>query len=128
MIQNEHIDSSLPCPTDIWGPIDIDHWQVVPSTSGRIATEDDVRAGQATFYLGSPAEIGAAFAEMALPHCAIWRDEQGQQVPVVIIQSEQAGNRHYIGFRLLDGGNGVGLRFEFQLLDAPNELFRSNVA
>ena len=111
-----------------WGTIDISSWQAVPCLIGRVATEDDVRVGRATFHLGSPDEIGAEFADIALPHCAIWTDEHSQQIPVVIIQSERAGDKHYIGFRFLDSGNGVGLRFEFQLLDAPNELFQSRNA
>ena len=106
-----------------WGAIDINHWQEVPCLVGRVATDDDVRVGRATFYLGSPSEIGAEFADIDLPHCAIRTDEHSQQIPVVIIQSERADDKHYIGFRFLDSGNGVGLRFEFQLLDAPNELF-----
>ncbi len=108
-----------------WGAIDIHDWQTAPCVIGRVASEDDVKAGRAAFYLGSPDEIGAEFADIGLPHCAIWTDEHNEQVAVIIIQSERAGDKHYIGFRFLDSGNGVGLRFEFQLLDEPNELFQT---
>jgi len=109
---------------ELWDAIDINRWREVPCLIGAVATEDDVRAGRATFYLQTPDEIGAKFADIGLPHCAVWTNEHQQQIPVIVIQSECAGDKHYIGFRWLDGGNGVRLRFEFQLLDAPNELFQ----
>jgi hypothetical protein len=119
-------DSTLhPEFAEPWDIIDISRWREVPCLTDRVATEDDVNVGRATFYLGSPDEIGAQFADIGLPHCAIWTDEDGQHFPVVIIQSERAGDKHYIGFRVLNRGNGVGLDFEFQLLDGPNELFQS---
>ena len=121
-------DTARPRFAEPWGGIDINRWQKVPFLIGRVATEDDVRVGRAAFYLGSPDEIGAKFADIGLPHCAIWTDEQGQKIPVVIVQSEEAGDKHYIGFRFLDSGNGVGFRSEFQLLDAPNELFQNRNA
>jgi hypothetical protein len=114
--------------TEPWGAIDVNGWREVPCLTGTVATEDDVRAGRAAFYLGAPSEIGAQFADIGLPHCAVWTDEQQQRIPVIVIQSERAGDKHYIGFRFLNGGNGVGLRFEFQLLDGPNELFQSRHA
>jgi hypothetical protein len=41
----------------------------------------------------------------------------------IIIQSERAGDKHYIGYRRLSGGNGICLRSEVQLLDNPDETF-----
>ena len=111
-----------------WGPIDPHHWQEVPCLVGHVATEADVRAGRAAFYLGSPDEIGARFADIGLPHCAIWKDEHSQQVPVIVIQSEQAGTKHYVGYRFLDSGNGIAMFSELQLLDAPTELFFTRTA
>lgn len=114
-----------PSFSEPWGAIDINRWREVPCLTGSVATEDDVRVGRAAFYLQSPDEIGAGFEDIGLPHCAIWTDEHQQRIPVVIIQSERAGDKHYVGFRFLNGGNGVGLRFEFHLLDVPNEIFQS---
>ena len=125
MIQVAADSMENPSFPEPWGTIDIDRWRDVPCVVGRLATEEDIRGGRASFHLSSPDEIGAKFADIPLPHCAIWTDERGQQIPVVIIQSERACDKHYLGFRFLDSGNGVGLRFEFQLIDAPNELFRS---
>ena len=68
-------------------------------------------------------EIGARFEDIGLPHCAIFTDEDRRCYPVVIIQSERADPKHYIGYRFITGGNGVGVAPQFQLLDEPNELF-----
>lgn len=109
---------------DLWASIDVLRWEDVPCLVDRVATEEDVREGRAVFYLRSPEEIGAEYTDIGLPHCAILTVEDGpQQVPVIIIQSERAGDKHYIGFRFLNGGNGIGLLPEFELIEAPNERF-----
>jgi len=110
--------------TDLWGVVEAQGWREVPCLLGRVATEDDVKAGRATFYIRTAHESDAHFVDIGIPHCAIWTNEKDERVPVVIIQSESANGDHYIGFRFLDGGNGVGLFFEFQLFDEPNELFQ----
>ena len=118
-------DGSVPpSQAELWGPVDCDRWQEIPCLIGRFATEYDVRAGRAVFFLGTPEEIGVRFADIGLPHCAVLTNDDGEQVPVIIIQSEQAGDKHYVGYRSLEGGNGVAFRQEVQLLDAPDELFR----
>lgn len=105
--------------------IDLDHWKEVPCLTGRVAVEEDVRAGRAVFYIRPLNNVCVRFADMDLPHCAIFTDELEQQFPVVIIQSELAGDIHYVGFRFLERGNGIGFRSEVELLDEPNELFQS---
>ena len=56
--------------------------------SCRIGVGQDVKDGQAVFYLANAAKIGAVHADVGLPHCAIVRIEN-IEVPAVIIQSER---------------------------------------
>lgn len=111
---------------DLWGAVDVARWRDTPCLRGRVAEEQDVKDGRATFYLGNAQEIGARFEDIGLPHCAIFTDEDRRCYPVVIIQSERADPKHYIGYRFITGGNGVGVAPQFQLLDEPNELFTPN--
>ncbi len=106
--------------------IDLDCWRDVPCLTDRIADEEDVRAGRAVFCIRPLNDICVSFADIGLPHCAIFTNEHRQQFPVVVIQSERAGNIHYVGFRFLARGNGIGFRFELDLIDEPNELFQSS--
>lgn len=105
--------------------IELDHWKDVPCLTDRVATEEDVRAGRAIFYIRPLNNISVRFEDIGLPHCAIFKDENEHQYPVVVVQSELAGDIHYVGFRFLERGNGIGFRTEVELLDKPNELFQS---
>jgi len=109
------------------GGIDIegDRWKELPCLTDHVATEEDVREGRAVFYLRPLNEISVRFLDIGLPHCAIFKDENEHQYPVVVVQSELAGDIHYMGFRFLERGNGIGYRSEIELLDKPNELFQS---
>ena len=53
--------------TDLWGPIQASDWRNTPCVVGRPATEDDVAAGNAVFYV--PGDSAAA--SMTLPCCAV---------------------------------------------------------
>ena len=108
---------------DLWGPVDVAQWRDTLCMHDRVAVEQDVKEGRATFYLGNASDIGASFEDIGLPHCAIFMDGDGGQYPVIIIQSERADHKHYIGYRFLSGGNGLGDASQFQLLEEPNELF-----
>jgi hypothetical protein len=109
------------------GGIDVesDHWKDVPCLTDRIATEEDVSAGRAIFCIRPLNDISVRFEDIGLPHCAVFKDENEHQFPVVVVQSEMAGDIHYVGFRFLERGNGIGYRKEVELLDKPNELFAS---
>jgi hypothetical protein len=109
---------------DRWGPIDINRWQEVLHISGRLATEQDVIEGRAVFYLQSSGDADAVPYDIQLPLCAIMKDEEtSEETPVIIIQVEVASGRPTVGYRLLDGGNGVGTGPEFTLLKGPDERF-----
>ena len=106
----------------LWGRVDIQHWQQTPCLRGRIAVEHDVKDGRAVFYLGNAPEIGALHVDIGLPHCAIIRVE-GTEIPAVVIQSERADDKHYIGYRPISGGNGLCVFSEVQLLSEPDARF-----
>ena len=63
-----------------------------------MAVEQDVKGGRAVFYLGNAGEVGAVHVDIGLPHCAIVHAE-GASVPAIVIQSERADPKHYIGYR-----------------------------
>ena len=107
----------------LWGPVELKQWCETPCISGRLATEDDVKSGRAVFYVGNASEIGAHSADIDLPRCAIVTDDDGTKIPVVVIQSEKAEDKHYIGYRPIHGGNGICLIHEVELLDVPDERF-----
>ncbi len=108
---------------ELWGAIDPNQWRDTPCLRGRVAVEQDVKDGRAVFYLGNADEIGAVHVDIGLPHCAIVR-ANGSHVPAIIIQSERAEPKHYIGYRPIAGGNGLCVFSEVELLDQPDERFR----
>jgi hypothetical protein len=105
------------------GRVDVERWQETPCLRGRVAVEQDVKDGRAAFYLGNADEIGAVHVDIGLPNCAIVRAE-GTEIPAVIIQSERADHKHYIGYRPISGGNGLCLFSEVELLSKPDARFR----
>lgn len=97
---------------DLWGPIDVELWHHTPCISGRAATEADVQAGLAVFYVqgeSTPATI-------ALPCCAIESLEDGTTQRVLVIQADVAPYGTVLGVRPLAGGNGVCTLEEVQLV------------
>jgi hypothetical protein len=99
---------------DIWGSIAASEWRDTPCIVGRPATEADVAAGSAVFYV--PGQ--SAVAPMALPCCAIQLLEDGSEQPVVIVQAELASHGTILGVRPLSGGNGICMATEVRLLPA----------
>jgi hypothetical protein len=99
----------------LWGPIDPDRWQEVPCTRARVAEEEDVKQGRAAFYFGNLSEVPAWPEDLKLPALATWTDDStGQRRRVVVIQAERSANQCTVGFRFLDGGNGVCLLEELE--------------
>lgn len=98
-----------------WGAINEDDWRDVPHVTGRLATEDDVREGRAVFYLDG-AE-GAQPGQVPIPSLALLRDEDGNgTTTVVVIQAEIFRDECTVGYRPLEGGNGICLLEEITLL------------
>ena len=108
---------------DLWGPVDITRWREVPVVAGRLAREEDAKAGRAVFFLENPTNPVATPYALTLPSCAILTDEGGSQSPVVIIQAEALTDRVTLGYRAVDGGNGICTLAEVEILDSPDERF-----
>ncbi len=98
--------------SELWGPISASDWRSTPHIAGRPATEADVAAGFAVFYV--PGESTAA--SMSLPCCAYQQLEGGTEQPVVVIQAEIAPHGTVLGVRPLGGGNGICMATEIRLL------------
>lgn len=108
---------------DLWGPIDILKWNQTPFLSGRVATEEDVKKGVAVFYIRETDDLKPI--DITLPVCAILIDqEENTETPVIIIQAEYSQGQEIIGYRFIDGGNGIAARDEFILLEEPNDAFK----
>ena len=103
--------------TDLWGQISANDWRSIACVVGRPATEADVAAGSAVFYV--PGDSAAA--SMRLPCCAIQTLEDGSKQAVVVIQAELADQEIILGVRPLAGGNGVCTIAEVRLLPAGFE-------
>ena len=105
---------ALAAMDNLWGPISANQWRNVPCVSGRPATEADVVAGAAVFYVPT----GSAAATMPLPCCAILSQEDGAEQQVVVIQAELAprGDGTVLGVRPLSGGNAICTMGEVRLL------------
>ena len=110
---------------ELWVPIEPSAWGSVPVTRGRLATEADVRAGCAVFYLEEAEEPDAAPLAVLIPALAVLRDEQKQgDVIVVAIQAERSFEKRLVGYRFLTGGNGICTLGELEWIDASDPRFR----
>jgi hypothetical protein len=97
---------------DLWGPVVASEWRSVPCVTGRPATEADVKAGSAVFFV----QGDSAHTPMDLPCCAIQTHEDGSEEPVVIIQAELGPSGTIFGVRPLSGGNGICTTSELRLI------------
>ena len=98
--------------SELWGSISASDWRNTPYIAGRPATEVDVAAGIAVFYVPG----ASSAASMPLPCCAYQQLEDGTEQPVVVIQAEVAPHGTILGVRPLTGGNGICLATEIRLL------------
>jgi len=91
----------------------------IKSTSGRVATNEDVNTGAAVFILedASGKNKGDAI-DILIPQYAIHVDSEiGTKTKVIVVQAEEADGNKYIGAKLV-GKNEfmLGLFEEFKLL------------
>ena len=98
--------------TDLWGPVSATDWHATPCIVGRPATEADVAAGSAVFYV----QGGSTPAPISLPCCAVQLLEDGSEQPIVIVQAELTQQGTILGVRPLSGGNGVCMSADVRLL------------
>ena len=108
---------------ELWNSVNIENWKNTPCVNKRLGTEEDVKNGIAVFYIKDPEKISAQPLNLELPKCAIYKDENNKEIPIIIIQAEETDGRSYIGYRNLDNGNGICSIDEIEILEKPNELF-----
>jgi hypothetical protein len=91
------------------------NWPALPSTyiSGRLATEDDVRVGNAVFY---QQEGATGPLELVIPQYGILLDESGTELPVFIVQAERSFRANIVGLRDFSGDEHVAALEEVRLL------------
>jgi hypothetical protein len=107
----------------LWGPIDMRTWKQVPCVTSRVVTQKDIDEGRAVFRIDGPPGAVKPI-ELGLPRCAIWHDQKTKKdVPVVVVQAEEAGKIQAAGIRFLGGGNVACLLSELTLLEGPDERF-----
>src|SRR5437879_8498305 len=84
----------------------------------RVPTEAHVRARTAPFFTPvGPQYISNTPHHMSLPAPALLRAHDGpRSIPVIIIQAEEGPRGVIVGYRPLEGGNGVCLLSELELL------------
>src|SRR5258707_4276653 len=104
----------------LWGPINRAQWRRVPHMSGVLATEEDVTAGRAVFVLGNLNELPARPSPLGLPALAMWPDPDGAHRSVIVIQIE-LGQKEFAGIRFPEGGNGVCLLEELEMIDENDQ-------
>ena len=98
-------------------PIDLKNWAEIPHVSGRIATEEDVKNGNATFRIDDKGQEHKAL-NIKIPSLAYHIDQEtNEKTPVVVIQGEQVGDQKVVGIKYLDGTDGVCLLFELEFVD-----------
>lgn len=104
---------------DLWGPIDIDEWEQTPYLKDRVATEEDVKAGIAVFYIDSKGvDINHTPLSIKIPSLAYHVDQEtSEKTLVVVVQGEQTNEEEVVGLRYLEGGNGVCLLWELEFLE-----------
>ena len=101
-------------------PIDLKNWNETPHVSGRLATEEDVKNGNATFLVDDKSEEHKAL-NIKIPTLAYHFDQDtDEKTPVVVIQGEQVGDQKVIGIKYLDGTDSVCLLFELEFVDNLN--------
>lgn len=87
----------------------------VSFTSGRAASELDVKAGKAVFVLkDGETPIGRAM-NIKLPQYAYFLDN-GKKIPVVVIQAEEARGQRMMGGIDSSGTPVAGFLTDFELL------------
>jgi hypothetical protein len=96
----------------MWEKINIADWKNTPFISGRVASESDVKSGNAVFYIKGTSTP----AEFNLPCCAMQLMDDGTEQPVIIIQAENTEDGFLLGVRLLSGGNGICMVEEVRLI------------
>jgi hypothetical protein len=107
---------------DIWGAIDLASWRETPHKKADVASEQVVKDGTAVFYI-RPDGNDHRILEVKVPSLAFFFDpETKERNIVVVIQGERVGDEELIGFRYLNGGNGICTVSELEFVDESDLL------
>jgi len=98
-------------------------WPTLPDMgflTGRSARVGDVDRGNAVFSQRADDDVPAEPYQIAVPQYAIWHDEKGTEIPVIVVQAERhIADNHgdpIFGLRGLDGKAIVATATELELL------------
>lgn len=101
--------------------INAQNWFKLPVIQNRLATQEDVDAGEAVFFLNP--ELGvASVINLNLPQCAYYHDENDNRIPVILVQAEKFEDEHIVGMVKLDGSKLVGMASQVEIMK-PEEFF-----
>jgi hypothetical protein len=96
-------------------PIKLKNWKATPKITGRIATEKDVKNGNAIFYIKNNAN--QIPNDLNLPMLAyLNNDDEKSKKLVVVIQVEPSIKGNVVGYRNPEGGSGACLFNELKFL------------
>ena len=118
-------------PEELWGPIAMANWRETPCVRGRVATEDDAKAGSAVFYLNLSEGQESHPIDLDLPRCAIFHEDGEDALPVIVVQAEEGNNgstQLIAGYRPLTGGNGIYMLYQLEFLSGPDQRFNNTIA
>ena len=112
------------------GGFDVDDWTRLAAFTGRVATLDDVQAGQAVFALGDT--DASRPLDMALPQPVIWWDDDGEQAAVAVQaeahETADGETMEVLGLILADGASAIALLEDVDLVDDSDPTWRDLVA
>jgi len=102
---------------ELWGPVNPDNWKTVSFIKDRIAAEEDIQFGKAVFVVDSQGQEHNPM-NVPIPSLAYHIDQDtSEKTLVVIIQAEVVGNQQLVGMRYMNGGNGVCLLYELEIIE-----------
>ena len=99
-------------------PVD---WPPLPAkgfVSGRPATDDDVKAGNAVFVLKAYGAYFGKSMDIAIPQYAYFTKRGEKPVPVIVVQAEIGKGIKLFGVREFDGTTATARDYEIKLLGA----------
>lgn len=112
------------------GGFDVDDWGRLKAFNGAVATLEDVQAKAAIFALADTRN--ARVLEMDLPQPLIWWSDDGEQAAVAVQaevhETDDGETMEVLGLIFPDGGGGVALLDDVDLVDDTDPMWRKLVA
>ena len=98
-------------------------WPTLPTSgfiSGRLATEDDFKNGDALFLSPINDQPSGVPASIHVPQYAFFIDDDGKRIPVVVVQAEKNERFTIVGMRDAHGQTYVATEAEVILLGSKH--------